>query len=208
MGSCSPAEWGFPCTGVSRAGERDRSRVEKRSEGRGRKAEGLFGGPLALERGKGRQALPNVPKRNMKFPRLLWGLGKERGTDRCIVFPHQDCQAYLTSCPSKRANIFFVFFIQFLFTMYIYHSICFYHYINFILEIKEILTSTNTIFYFHLFTFFLLFYYFWKKTTYHIFHLSIFLSRCLTFPLPLSASSDLVLSAIAVICSQLSRSLV
>jgi hypothetical protein len=142
-------------------------------------------------------------------PRGILGRNAEpTGTDGCIVFPHQDCQAYLTSCPSKRANIFFVFFIQFLFTMYIYHSICFYHYINFILEIKEILTSTNTIFYFHLFTFFLLFYYFWKKTTYHIFHLSIFLSRCLTFPLPLSASSDLVLSAIAVICSQLSRSLV
>jgi hypothetical protein len=92
MGSCSPAAWGLPCTGVSRAQERDRSRVEKRSEGRGRKAEGLFGGPLALEGGKGRQALPNVPKRNMKFPRLLSCLGKERGTDRnrrCIIFRHQ-----------------------------------------------------------------------------------------------------------------------
>jgi hypothetical protein len=82
MGSCSPAEWGLPCNGVSRAQERDRSRVEKRSEERGRKAEGLFGGPLALEGGKGRQARAHVPKRNMKFPRLLWGLGKERGTDR------------------------------------------------------------------------------------------------------------------------------
>src|SRR2546421_12744847 len=82
MGSCSPAEWGLPCTGVSRAGERDRSRVEKRSQGRGRKAEGLFGGPLVLEGGKGRQARPNVPKRNMKFPRPERSLGKERGTDR------------------------------------------------------------------------------------------------------------------------------
>ena len=73
---------GLPCTGVCRAGERDRSRVEKRSQGRGRKAEGLFGGPLVLEGGKGRQARPNVPKRNMKFPRPERSLGKERGTDR------------------------------------------------------------------------------------------------------------------------------
>src|SRR5437764_13601073 len=82
MGSCSPAEWGLACTGVSRAGERDRSRVEKRSQGRGRKAESLFAGPLALEGGKGRQARAHVPKRNMTFPRLLSSLGKERGTDR------------------------------------------------------------------------------------------------------------------------------
>src|SRR5437868_14904679 len=82
MGSCSPAEWGFPCNRLSRAQERDRSRVEKRSEGPGRKAECLFGGPLALEGGKGRQALPLVTKRNMKFPRPERTLGKERGTDR------------------------------------------------------------------------------------------------------------------------------
>jgi hypothetical protein len=67
---------------LSRAGERDRSRVEKRSEGRGRKAESLERGPLAVERGKGRQALANVTKRNMKFPRSERSLGKERGTDR------------------------------------------------------------------------------------------------------------------------------
>src|SRR6266699_1946449 len=60
MGSCSPAEWGLPCSGVSRAPQRDRSRVEKRSQGRGRKAAGLQRGPLALEGGKGRQALPLV----------------------------------------------------------------------------------------------------------------------------------------------------
>ena len=35
-----------------------------------------------MEGGKGRQALPLVTKRNMKFPRPERSLGKERGTDR------------------------------------------------------------------------------------------------------------------------------
>ncbi len=73
---------GLPCTGVCRAGERDRSRVEKRSQGRGRKVECFERGPLALERGKGRQALPLVIKRKKTFPRLERSLGNERGTDR------------------------------------------------------------------------------------------------------------------------------
>src|SRR2546430_4401324 len=100
MGSCSPAEWGFPCNGLSRAGERDRSGVEKRSQGRGRKAECLFGGPLALEGGKGRQALANVPKRNMKFPRLLSCLGKARGTDR-----HRRVYCFPSSRPESLPDI-------------------------------------------------------------------------------------------------------
>src|SRR2546429_552350 len=37
--------------------------------------------PNAILEWKG-QAQANVPKRNRKFPRLLSGLGKERGTDR------------------------------------------------------------------------------------------------------------------------------
>jgi len=73
---------GLPCTGVCRAGERDRSRVEKRSQGRGRKVECFERGPLALERGKGRQALPLVIKRKKTFPRLERSLGNARGTDR------------------------------------------------------------------------------------------------------------------------------
>ncbi len=76
------SRWGFPCNGLSRAPPRDRSGVEKRSEGRGRKAECLFGGPLALEGEKGRQALPNVTNMKKIFPRPERSLGKERGTDR------------------------------------------------------------------------------------------------------------------------------
>ena len=71
MRPCSPAEWGISCNGLCCALERDRYGVEHRSVKRVRKAECRESGPLRLEGGKGRKALPIPTFRQFRTARRI-----------------------------------------------------------------------------------------------------------------------------------------